>query len=35
MVELKSIDLPETFLEKEVRNRFAVDEKRKQVWAVE
>lgn len=35
MVELKSIDLPETFLEKEVRNGFAVDEKRKQVWAVE
>lgn len=35
MVELKSIDLPEDFLKKEVRNEFLVDEKRKQIWAVE
>ncbi len=35
MVELKSIDLPESFLKEEMRDGFLVDEKRKQVWAVE
>lgn len=35
MVELKSIDLPADFLREEIRNEFLVDEKRKQVWAVE
>ena len=35
MVELKSIDLPQAFLEEENRDGFLVDKKRKQVWAVE
>lgn len=35
MIELKSIDLPADFLREETRDGFFVDEKRKQVWAVE
>lgn len=35
MVELRSIDLPEDYLKEEMRDGFLVDEKRKQVWAVE
>lgn len=35
MVKLESIDLPANFLKEEIRDKFLVDEKRKQVWAVE
>ncbi len=35
MVKLESIDLPKGFLKEETRNKFLIDEKRKQVWAVE
>ncbi len=35
MVELESIDLPENFLKEEIRDGFLVNEKQKQVWAVE
>jgi len=35
MVELESVDLPESFLKEELRDGFLVNEKQKQVWAVE
>lgn len=35
MVELMSVDLPANFLKEEIRDGFLVDEKRKQIWAVE